>query len=100
MPWSKKVKDSPHHPLLGAAMSDYINRQDVRAALNIPKELDGWSNCVSDPEKYPKFKYHYQLEGSVWIYPVLKSYGYDMLFFSGDTDGAVPTYGTRRWLTA
>jgi serine carboxypeptidase-like clade 1 len=25
-------------------------------------------------------------------------YGYKILFFSGDTDGAVPTYGTRRWL--
>ena len=59
MPWSKIVKDSPHHPLLGAAMSDYINREDVRAALNIPKELAGWSNCVSDPDVYPKFKYHY-----------------------------------------
>lgn len=28
----------------------------------------------------------------------MKQYGYKILFFSGDTDGAVPTYGTRRWL--
>lgn len=25
-------------------------------------------------------------------------YNYKILFFSGDTDGAVPTYGTKRWL--
>jgi hypothetical protein len=25
-------------------------------------------------------------------------YGYKILFYSGDTDGAVPTYGTRRWI--
>jgi serine carboxypeptidase-like clade 2 len=26
-------------------------------------------------------------------------YGYKIMFFSGDTDGAVPTLGTRRWIT-
>lgn len=25
-------------------------------------------------------------------------YGYKILFFSGDTDGAVPTYGSRQWI--
>jgi serine carboxypeptidase-like clade 1 len=25
-------------------------------------------------------------------------YDYKILFFSGDTDGAVPTYGSRRWI--
>ena len=29
----------------------------------------------------------------------MKQYGYKMLFYSGDTDGAVPTYGTRRWIS-
>jgi hypothetical protein len=42
--------------------------------------------------------YAYQYEGSFWIYKVLKQYGYKILFYSGDTDGAVPTYGTRRWI--
>ena len=28
----------------------------------------------------------------------MKQYGYKMLHYSGDTDGAVPTYGTRRWI--
>ena len=25
-------------------------------------------------------------------------YNYKILFFSGDTDGAVPTFGSRRWI--
>lgn len=29
----------------------------------------------------------------------MKQYGYKILFFSGDTDGAVPTLGSRRWIT-
>ncbi len=24
---------------------------------------------------------------------------YKIMFYSGDTDGAVPTYGSRRWIT-
>jgi len=42
--------------------------------------------------------YKLQLEASLWIYKILMQYDYRILFFSGDTDGAVPTYGTRRWI--
>ena len=34
----------------------------------------------------------------MWIYTVLKGSGIRMMFYSGDTDGAVPTYGTKRWM--
>lgn len=96
-PWAKHIVESENHPLLGAPLSDYVNRDDVRKALNIPASMPGWNQCMPDDSK---FAYHYQYEGSVWIYPILKAYGYQILFFSGDTDGAVPTLGTRRWLTA
>ena len=37
-------------------------------------------------------------EGTVWIYPILKNYGYRLMHYSGDTDGAIPTLGTRMWI--
>jgi len=94
-PWAKHISESPHHPLLGAYLSEYVNRPDVRSALHIPDHIQAWTQCSDDAQTY----YHYQYEGSQWIYKVLKQYGYKILFFSGDTDGAVPTLGTRRWIS-
>jgi len=38
-------------------------------------------------------------EASQWIYTVLKDSGYiRMMFYSGDTDGVLPTYGSKRWI--
>jgi serine carboxypeptidase-like clade 1 len=36
-------------------------------------------------------------EASLWAYPILKG-KYRILIFSGTTDGAVPTRGTRKWI--
>jgi len=35
-------------PLLGTFLSDYVNRPDVRRALNIPDTVQGWSMCSSE----------------------------------------------------
>jgi len=75
-------------------LSDYTNRQDVRRALNIPDHVQAWQECNDEINE----NYAYQYAGAYWIYKVLTQYGYKMLFYSGDTDGAVPTYGTRRWI--
>lgn len=90
-PWAKHVLRSSPGPVLQAGMSGFLNRQDVRTALNIPNTMDTFELCGG-------INYFYQLEGSVWIYPVLKAYGYKILIYSGDTDGAVPTLGSRRWI--
>lgn len=79
---------------LGDYMTDYINRPDVRRSLNIPDSVQGWSMCSDEVGN----NYHIQLEGSLFIYKILMQYGYKILFYSGDTDGAVPTLGTRRWM--
>lgn len=44
-PWAKHIKKEHElkHPLLGDFMSDYVNRADVRQALNIPDSLGGWN---------------------------------------------------------
>lgn len=36
-------------------------------------------------------------EASEWIYKLLRG-KYRILFYSGDTDGAVPTHGTYQWM--
>ena len=94
-PWLK-YGQTDNHPLLGSFMSDYLNRQDVRHALHIPSIVNAWANC----NEYINSHYGYQYEGSFWIYKIFLQYApkYRMLFFSGDTDGAVPTYGTRQWI--
>jgi serine carboxypeptidase-like clade 2 len=78
----------------GDPMSDYLNRADVRAALHIPLFVQAWEGCSSNP----LFNYPFSREASIWIYTILRPYGYKMMHYSGDTDGVVPTLGTRRWI--
>ncbi len=98
-PWLSKiiprhVLESSSHPLLGDYLSDYANRPDVRQALNIPTWVPAWSECSDRVGN----QWAYQYEGSFWIYKILQQYDYKILFYSGDTDGAVPTFGTRTWI--
>lgn len=78
-------------PILGDFVSDYMNQEEVRAAFNIPKEVPTWEMCSET------LRYHCQTEASYWIYPILKN-KYKIMFYSGDTDGAVPTYGSKQWI--
>jgi hypothetical protein len=87
-PWLSHVT-APH--VLGDSITDYVNRADVRTAMNIPASVQAWESCSAD------LVYHAQTEGSYWIYDILKN-KYQILFYSGDTDGAVPMYGTQQWI--
>merc|ERR1712166_479478 len=77
--------------ILGAFVGDYLNRADVRKALNIPTTIPAYEECSST------MKYTLQKEGSYWIYPILKE-KIRILFYSGDTDGAVPTFESKQWI--
>lgn len=77
--------------ILGDYIADYMNREDVREAFNIPEGVQTWSECTRSID------YHELDECSYWIYPILKD-KYRMMKYSGDTDGAVPTYGTKQWI--
>ena len=83
-------------PVLGDYFSDYFNREDVRKAMHIPEDFGMFYACTNGHK--PDFEYHYQKEGSYWIYHILKANGIKIMHFSGVTDGAVPTYGTERWI--
>jgi hypothetical protein len=92
-PWLKHLfaKDSAFHTkVIGNIMSDYLNDPDVREALNIQAQVGKWEAC----NNYINENWKYQNEGSFWIYPIMKANGYKIRFYSGDTDGAVPTWGT------
>lgn len=93
-PWlAPHIKPENDHRL-GDAMSTYLNSYEMRRELHIPKDIQAWRACEMD------FDWHIDLqpEGSYWIYPLLKANGYKILVYSGDTDGAVPSYGTQRWI--
>ena len=54
------------------------------------KRADKWIGCGGID--YVPYK-----EGATWIYSILKN-KYKILIFSGDTDGVIPTLGTRKWI--
>lgn len=93
-PWLAKY--NPEDPQLDMVtndvLSDYLNWKDTKNALHIPSYAPTWSACNEDID-YDLFE-----EASFWIYEVLKDSGIKMIFYSGDADGAVNTYGTKRWI--
>ena len=79
--------------VFGDTVTDYLNTDAVKTAFHIPNELK-YEECSNKVGA----NWHYQEEASEWIYKVLKNNGIKMLHYSGDTDAAVPTYGTHRWI--
>jgi serine carboxypeptidase-like clade 1 len=65
----------------------------LRKALYIPDYAPTWNICWDNTHSYQITN-----EASAWIYPILKANGIRLMFYSGDTDGALPTYGTKRWI--
>lgn len=77
--------------VMAANLTVFLNQADVKAALHVDEVTEPWEMCGG-------VEWEYQLEASKWIYRILKHTDLRMLFFSGDTDGAVTTLGTRRWM--
>jgi len=96
-PWVFGRKDETPPAYLGVLTSpiDYLNSDEVRTALNIPKTSPAWAECTADSTiKYTMFK-----KGSQWIYEELKG-KYRMMHYSGNIDAAVPTQGTLGWINS
>jgi serine carboxypeptidase-like clade 1 len=90
-PWVKHLKATEDPVIVGDYLTDYMNRADVRTAFNIPSSVQAWEMCSET------LQYSEQHEASEWIYQVLR-YKVRKLFYSGDTDGSVTTYGSKRWI--
>jgi hypothetical protein len=91
-PWLKHLVNNDR--LMYTSLSDYLNAADVRAALHIPESAPAWDMCSGPVGE----SYQLQQEASLWIYDVLRVNGIKMLFYSGETDGAIPTYGSKEWI--
>lgn len=86
------IMDSPAAQAVnGDFLTDYMNREDVREAFNIPSAVQTWEMCSNT------LRYQVQDEASYWIYPILRN-KYRLMFYSGDTDGAITTYGSKSWI--
>lgn len=72
---------------------DYMNDPTVKAALHIGVSAPMWDLCNADINT----NYVRSPAGSIDVYVELRK-KYRMLKYSGDTDMAVPTYGTRDWI--
>lgn len=95
-PWmfrkGKNLKETP--PCVnGQYIIEFLNRQDVRAALHIPTNYQGWDMCTSQKG----WNYDVLQVGSQYIYESLRG-KVRMMHFSGDIDGAVPTDGSWNWV--
>jgi len=102
VPWMVDILGEDH-PALEKTMgtdfvADWLNNNVTRADLNIPETVHAWEEC-SDCAAVGAGTYLLQKEGSYWIYPILAANGIRILHYSGDTDGAVPTIGTKRWIS-
>jgi serine carboxypeptidase-like clade 1 len=98
-PWLKKYfrEDHPfHYRIIDGSdpLADYLNNATVREVLHVPETVQAWGACNG----FINENWEIGVNGSYWIYPIMKEAGIRMRFYSGDTDGAVPTYGTKRWI--
>jgi carboxypeptidase C (cathepsin A) len=72
---------------------EYFNRNDVKAALHVPTNIQ-WDMCSDSVSN----NYERLPEASLYLYPKLIKSGLKILIFSGDTDMAVPYNGNQRWI--
>ncbi len=80
----------------GTPIIEYFNDNNVRNLLHIPQSVQAWDLCTS----YPGWTYNQDNpNGSQWIYEYfIQQKEIRVLFYSGDTDGAVPTWGSQQWI--
>ena len=78
----------------GAALTHYLNQEEVRHALHIPDKIHAWEMCG---DSSGEFGYRIGEAGSVEFWEKEKGQ-YKMLAYSGDVAGALATAGTRGWI--
>jgi carboxypeptidase C (cathepsin A) len=82
----------------GSYVVDYLNRYSVRTAFHIPDAVQAWTYCTDSTS----WSYTRGQKASFDIYKDFKANypNVNILIYSGDTDGSVPTWGTLEWIDA
>ena len=88
----KRLKHTPPC-VYQAPIITYLGQDNIREQLHITANSSTWDVC-SDWVGHNYTKY---IDGTIGLYPVFKG-RYNMLKYSGDADGVVPTYGTQQWI--
>lgn len=90
-PWLKWRKDAYRVMIDTANLTAWLNQDNTKAALHVDNKT--WLEC----NETMNTKWLIQPEASQWIYTVLQTSleNIRMLHYSGDTDGVLPTYGTK-----
>lgn len=73
----------------GVPLIEYFNDPTIKELLHISPDALDWDMCTN----HIRYTSDYA-KGSEFIYRAFADKDYRMLFYSGDTDGAVPTYGS------
>ena len=76
----------------GRSITNYLNRGDVRKALNIPDSLGPWLMCT-----HSILRHYTKGNGSQWVWEKHRN-NYKLLKISGDTDLILGSYGTQKWI--
>ncbi|OMJ83479.1 hypothetical protein SteCoe_15582 [Stentor coeruleus] len=90
--WSSRILTGILDCVPDNALVMYMNSPKVRNALHINSTIGAWEECAS-----LNYTSDYA-RGSFVYYPSLISSNININIYSGDTDSAVPTTGTRTWL--
>lgn len=92
-PWMRNRKNANMVLAETANLTAWLNQVDTKSALHV--EDVTWAECNNTMFD----TWLIQPQASQWIYTILKTSGYiRMMHYSGDTDGIVPTYGTKKWI--
>ena len=95
---AKKMVELLPPCVYGSFVVDYLNRYATRDALHIPDEVQAWSYCTDANG----WDYTAGEAASFDIYAWMKTNHpeINIMLYSGDTDGSVPTWGTLDWINA
>jgi hypothetical protein len=92
--WNPKYKNdhrliSGNMKLSSDILTPFLNDEANRLSLHVNASAAPWLECTNN------ITYIIQGEASEWVYRVLQFSGIKMMFYSGDTDGVIPTFGSK-----